>query len=141
MNDIEKAIKACNEEIKFYKNELKDPRFKEYLTPEEDYIKGRSEVYCKMQDGIETFKFIKSVLEEKQQRRWIPVSEAFPDIYDKDYLITTNNSDVTTSKFYGFGEERQGFKEYPEGVWEINELEIDVLAWMPLPEIWKEEQG
>ncbi len=64
---INKAIKACNEEIKFYKNELKQPYMKKYLPPEEDYIRGHSATYCRMQDGIKTFEFIKSVLEEKQQ--------------------------------------------------------------------------
>ena len=68
IKEIQDAIKACKEEIKFYKNELKEPYMKEYLTPHEDYCKGQSETYCKMQSQIRTFEFIISALQEKQQR-------------------------------------------------------------------------
>lgn len=35
--------------------------------------------------------------------------------------------------------EQQGFKEFPSGIWEINEYGKDVTAWQPLPEPWKEK--
>lgn len=68
MSEIEKAIKACKEEVKFYKNELKQPYLKEHLSTYEAYVKGQNEAYSKCVDGIEIFEFIISVLKEKQQR-------------------------------------------------------------------------
>lgn len=65
-SEIEKALKACDEEIKFYQNELKQPYMTEYKTTYEAYISGHNEAYSNCVDGIEAFRFIKTVLKEKQ---------------------------------------------------------------------------
>lgn len=79
-------------------------------------------------------------LEKQLNGGWIPINEKSPK-FDINYLVTTENGDVFTSKFYGYGEECQGFKEFPEGVWEVDELGETVIAWQPLPEPYKEVEG
>jgi hypothetical protein len=130
MSEIDKAIKICKEEIKFYKNELKDSRFKEHLSPEEDYCKGRSEVYCKMQNSIKTFEFIIQNLEEKQKREWIPVSERLPERF-VDVLCTN-----ATDKWVSMGNYDTAVREW----YDVRDdyCTIGVTHWMPLPEPYKE---
>ena len=74
---------------------------------------------------------------EFRNGEWISVKEGLPK-YNSNCFVTTENEDVFISKFYGYGEECQGFKEFPEGVWEINAYREDVVAWQPLPEKYKE---
>lgn len=72
--------------------------------------------------------------EEKQQRRWIPVSERLPEnqpgwIVGTTYIITKKNKRVELVK-------------YKESKWIGNFGRIvsdeEVLAWQPLPEPYKE---
>lgn len=81
--------------------------------------------------------FIRELCEQQINNGWIPCSDRKPE-FDQNCLVTTDNEEVLTSKFYGYGEECQGYKEYPEGVWEINQCDIDVIAWQPLPEKYAE---
>lgn len=67
----------------------------------------------------------------REQNRWISVEERLPKI-DTNCLVTTEKGEIFTSKFYGYGEESQGFKEFPEGVWEIDACEEIVVAWREL---------
>lgn len=69
----------------------------------------------------------------REQNRWIPVSERLPK-FDSNCLVITEKGEIFTSKFYGYGEECQGYKEFPEGVWEIDACEETVIAWRELPE-------
>jgi len=69
---------------------------------------------------------------------WTPVKERLPE-NDADCLVTTGNGEIVASEFYGYGGECQGFKEFPEGFWEIDTYGETVIAWQPLPEPYKEE--
>lgn len=74
-------------------------------------------------------------IEPKPQ--WIPITDLLPE-EDTENLVTCSLHDeakniIGTSKFYGYGESAQGFREFPDGVWDLDEIG-EVLAWMPLPE-------
>lgn len=84
-------------------------------------------------------KEIKEALEKQLNGGWISVKERLPERIFEDCLITTEKGEIYTSEFYGYGEECQGFKEYPEGVWQIDQYGEKVIAWQPLPEPYKEE--
>lgn len=140
IKEIEKAIKSCKEEIKFYKNELKQPYMKAYLPPEEDYCKGHSDTYCKILSQIKTFEFIISTLTEKLEREqgWIPVSERFPED-ETVYMVAWKPINGIVS--CGLPHYYELF-EFVNGEF-INDLsapyeEIIFLAWQPLPKPYKE---
>ncbi len=81
-----------------------------------------------------------SALEKQVNGGWIPVNKVNKEYpkFDENCLAQTQDGYISTSIFYGFGEERQGYKEFLNGVWEINELDKEVIAWQPLPEPYKE---
>ena len=75
--------------------------------------------------------------------RWIPVGESLPvgqeyEIYDeeegitlhKHVLVSTKNDDIPVCVAF-----------FEEGIWfdAITMDSLDVVAWMPLPEPYKEE--
>lgn len=134
MNDIEKAIKLCKAEIKFYKNELEQPHMKEHKSTYDAYISGHNEAYANCVNSIESFEFIISVLKEKQQREWIPVSERLPENYQRLIVCTKDGylylSRFTPNRFIDI--EYNPFKPKQEQTID------DVFAWMPLPEPYKE---
>lgn len=76
-------------------------------------------------------KMAKELSELRQQNRWIPVSERLPD-YNEEVLIT-NGKYVTIDERY-FLENTEDGEAY---TWDINGWD-DVVAWMPLPEPYKE---
>lgn len=76
-------------------------------------------------------KMAKELAELRQQNRWIPVSERLPD-YNEEVLIT-NGKYVTIDERY-FLENTEDGEAY---TWDINGWD-DVVAWMPLPEPYKE---
>lgn len=81
---------------------------------------------------------------------WIPVSERLPEKNGK-YLVTVSSfcglpqhievlsfaMDLHRIDKYDFPEHKCGFYEY-DSEWGYLEVD-DVLAWMPLPEEYKEE--
>ena len=76
-------------------------------------------------------KMAKELAELRQQNRWIPVNELLPD-YDKEVLITNGE--------YVIIDERRYLENTEDGeayTWDINGWD-DVIAWMPLPEPYKE---
>lgn len=73
----------------------------------------------------------KELAELRQQNRWIPVSERLPD-YNEEVLITDGKY-VTIDERY-FLENTEDGEAY---TWGINGWN-DVVAWMPLPEPYKE---
>lgn len=139
MSEIEKAIKACKEEIKFYKDELKQPYLKEYKTTYDAYISGQNEAYANCVNGIEIFEFIISILQEQQKQMWIPVSERLPgnpnpeDGEPKAYLVTINKFAIVPTTLYYMGDGRW-VREWDEP----SEIYTNILAWRPLPEPYKE---
>lgn len=76
------------------------------------------------------------MIDEKSS--WIPVKEKLPERTFEDCLITTEKGEIYTSQFYGYGEVFQGHKEYPEGVWQIDQYGETVIAWQPLPPVYVE---
>lgn len=80
---------------------------------------------------FEIFNLAIEALEKQLNGGWIPVKERLPE-NDADCLVTTGNGEIVASEFYGYGEECQGFKEFPEGVWEIDAYGETVIAWQPL---------
>ena len=80
--------------------------------------------------------------------KWIPVSERLPEEYG-EYLITWKTSDVSDLLFisvceyetsYEYDAEKHRFK----GEWIVDDYmlahsDYEVIAWMPLPEPYKEE--
>ena len=69
-------------------------------------------------------------LAQHMERRWIPVSERLPSVknYQRKYLVTLKDKTVCDAMFT----ECDG-----EHWWNYNY--DDVIAWMPLPEPYKEE--
>ena len=80
---------------------------------------------------------IKEIERLRELNKWIPVEDKLPE-FDSNCLVTTERGEIFTSKFYGYGEESQGSKEFPDGVWEIDACEETVIAWQELPEPPKE---
>lgn len=76
-------------------------------------------------------KMAKELAELRQQNRWVPVSERLPD-YNEEVLITDGKY-VTIDTRY-FLENTEDGEAY---TWDINGWD-DVIAWMPLPEPYKE---
>lgn len=66
-------------------------------------------------------------------KRWIPVSESLPEIFRDEYgelipyLVCVNGTEYPFRAFYD-GEN-----------WGDGWAKIDVIAWMPLPEPYREE--
>ena len=68
--------------------------------------------------------------------RWIPCSERLPK-YGKNVLITNDKGNVSYGRFRGV----EFWKEDGDSYWTWKKNTIEhVLAWMPLPEPYKEEQ-
>ena len=74
--------------------------------------------------------WLKELKQLREQTRWIPVSERLP-MSDEEYhtfLVTDSKGNVALSEFYLSISDK---KPYWSGM-------IDVKAWMPLPEPYKE---
>lgn len=64
---------------------------------------------------------------------WIPVSERLPE-KKGEYLFTTNSYSGVTIEIYIFD---------PENNWDVEfaKTGMDLMAWMPLPEAYREESA
>lgn len=79
------------------------------------------------------------VRELQERQRWIPVSERLPDEPEENpifenkklelYLVSVRNTDYAFRAFWNG-------KLFTDG-WS----KLDVIAWMPLPEPYKQEEG
>lgn len=72
-------------------------------------------------------KMAKELAELRQQNRWVPVSEGLPE--DGTYLCTLDG------ELCGIDEPFTGMCGIENGVWDERDC---VIAWMPLPEPYKE---
>ena len=63
-----------------------------------------------------------------EQDKWIPVSERYPTDTNKCYLVCYEDGCMTIEYLYFDGD------GYPF----FSEMELGVVAWMPLPEPYKE---
>jgi hypothetical protein len=120
-----------------------------------DYIKrtinpyGRPFEGTAYELGLKTMDYIENMDDEKENG-WIPVSERLPED-EKEYLVTLEKVYGTPEKLYGIA---NYLKFGDAGYWNENKygyLEWDkysdghggtkmykVIAWMPLPEPYKE---
>lgn len=130
--DIERVINYCNRQIKWYQDCLGTLEMNKVQAESYDYVKHEEYI-----DKMGMYKLMKKALEKQLNGGWVPVNVKLPE-RDSNCLVTTENGEIFTSKFYGYGEECQGFKEFPEGVWEIDAYGEIVIAWQPSPEPWKE---
>ena len=73
---------------------------------------------------------------EEVKPRWIPVTEALPD-RGKTVLITNDKGNVRSGRFRGV----EFWKDDGDAYWTFKGNTVEhVLAWMPLPEPYKEGQ-
>ena len=72
----------------------------------------------------------------KEKTKWIPVSERLPEESGK-YLVTFGGTYLIGIDFYNTEEDTREFFEEPEEY--IGWNSDNVIAWMPLPESYKEE--
>lgn len=82
------------------------------------------------EDAAEVCNLAIKALEKQMNNGWIPVSERLPEKTDA-YLVTNNTGNVAivlyvTKKDYSF-----------EAGWQVMHW-IEILAWQPLPEPYKE---
>lgn len=122
--DALRAIKQGLWEI-----DIPSPTVPEYVEHHEQ-IKNMMEIV----DG-----WIKRIKEEPAVDavpRWIPCSERLPK-YGKTVLITNDKGNVSYGRFRGVEFWREDGDSY--WTWKKNTIE-HVLAWMPLPEPYREEE-
>lgn len=95
----------------------------ETLSPGTD---ARDSIIC---DVIESV--IEKINNAEKVGEWIPVSERLPE-KKGEYLFTTNSYSGVTIEIYIFD---------PENNWDVEfaKTGMDLMAWMPLPEPYKEE--
>lgn len=105
----------------------------EKLSPYDAYIRGR----CDMWDAInsndrkEMLADIEQILRNLEKAKsmtkpntWIPVSERYPTDTSKRYLVCYEDGCITIEDLYFDGDGNPFFSE----------MELGVIAWMPLPE-------
>ena len=78
-------------------------------------------------------KWLKELKQLREQTSWIPVSERLPE--ENGFYLVTYDGEIC-----GENEPFTGLAEYENGKWVDDEEDYQcVLAWMPLPEPYKEE--
>ena len=69
----------------------------------------------------------------EKPNKWIPVSERYPTDTSKSYLVCYEDGCITIEDLYfGFDFDGNGYPFF-------SEMELGVVAWMPLPEPYKQE--
>ena len=76
--------------------------------------------------------WLKKLKQLREQTKWIPVSEGLPE-EETDVLICNRNGDIALSRGSYSTEVENDFIWYTSG-WRFGK----VIAWMPLPEPYKE---
>ena len=128
---------------------IKD-RLKQYKDKYSDCYKYAGVHVKVIQDMIE--QLLADLEQDEKENGWIPVSERFPED-EKEYLVTLEKVYGTPEKLYGianylkFGdagywnEKKYGYLEwdkYSDG--HGGTKMYKVIAWMPLPEPYKEDE-
>lgn len=71
----------------------------------------------------------KLAIKALDQDKWIPVSERYPTDTNKCYLVCYEDGCITIEYLY-FNDDEEPF---------FSEMELGVVAWMSLPEPYKQE--
>ena len=71
------------------------------------------------------------LIKEHEERYWIPVSERLPE--ESDYVLCCDKDGYMTIGYVS--------KYSKEWCFDDDEIDIDVVAWMTLPEPYKAESG
>ena len=95
-----------------------------YILELTDEVKGFKEEVERLE--------MKYGIEELEENKWIPISERLPE-FDQDVLLSLRSLDIKT----GFRAETEPYF-YCHGIDGCYIEPQNVLAWMPLPEPYKE---
>lgn len=97
------------------------------------------DMLCK--DMRKVLEEIKAIPSAEQERKWIPVIEALPENNEEvltTYIVNGNNR----KRFVETASYIDGDEGYWSSHWDeymVRGTRKDVLAWMPLPEVWRGE--
>ena len=80
--------------------------------------------------------------EKKQAQQWIPCSERLPEIGDI-YIVTGKQKYPWEKEWNYFVDVASNYGDYIDDYWDtfndwIEGQETHIIAWMPLPEAYKE---
>lgn len=100
----------------------------------EDNHKSDYDTAIKM--GIDAIKALPSV----QPQRWIPVTEALPEKPFGCLVTVMDTEPMTMEEFENILPYFVGYDGEQWNDWEGCQCPLEVLAWMPLPESYKEEE-
>ena len=78
--------------------------------------------------------WLKELKQLREQTRWIPVSEKVPEEF-ADVLCCTDSDEVFIAKYLGKMNDGTDCFDDDDGMMQ----EGDLIAWMPLPQTYKEE--
>lgn len=99
-------------------------------------IKLLSEVELVCLYEEETYEALHMAIKALEQTRWIPVSERLPKAGEyvgdvaKYYLVQNEFGDMMVARFT--------HSEYWEQIYQLKPIADKIVAWMPLPESYKE---
>lgn len=93
---------------------------------------------CYTEEFLAEYGFDKLVEAQPKVGEWIPCSERFPSVEDKQYIICDKQGIVLTCSWT-----KAGWNTYITfgGKYETSYRFDDVIAWMPLPNAYNEKRG
>lgn len=82
---------------------------------------------------LELKKMVTEALEKQEKYKWHDLRKNPEDLPEdnntrSEYMVTDGRK-YFISKYFGKGEFLNGYWEFPEGVFECNAFDVDVIAW------------
>lgn len=106
------------------------------MTDEECFEVLRNAAWLGTDHGMSVLNAVESLMknhELKSKYRWHDLRKNPNDLPDdndtRSEYVVTDGSQYFTSKYFGKGEYFNGCWEYPDGVFECNAYDVDVIAW------------